>query len=322
MTQMLTKSTLSAALLACSVVVASAADMSGGAPGGIKDYRGNAVPVPVPVPYEETYKYYIAGHLGWTFASNGTMKLNADAGGSGAPSMPTYGDLQGPHVVGLAIGRYITPSIRAELGFDYRAPQRPLKASATQYYTGRVTGNVLVTDPATGNLVTAVQTNTYDVARNEEISVSNHTFLLNAYYDMNRGGTITPFIGAGVGFVKRDVSRTTNEIANCRAGVNSVDTTNTACQFNDTTFPPGYLVQSFGPATFSDNRTGFGLAAALMAGATYHITARTHWDLGYRMMYQAGKVAIVAPSLGGFSSLDVGARLDHEIRTGLRFDLW
>lgn len=322
MTQTLTKLTLSAALLVAGAVAASAADISGGAPGGIKDYRGAAVPVPAPAPYEETYKYYMSGHLGWTFASNGTMKLQADHGGINGPSMPTYNDLQGPHVVSLAIGRYITPSLRAELGFDYRAPQRPLKASAIQYYTGRVTGNVMVNNPAIpGTQIASSQTNTYDVARNEEISVSNHTFMLNAYYDINRGGSFTPYIGAGLGFVKRDVSRATTESAACRTGSNSVDTTSTACQYNNTAFPPGTLVPSFFD-TYAEERSGVGLAAALMAGATYHITSRTHWDLGYRLTYMGGKVAVVAPSLGGVSSLDVGARVDHEIRTGLRFDLW
>ena len=326
MTQTLSKlGTISAALLVAGTVAASAADMSGNGPGGIKDYRGNAIPVPAPAPYEETYKYYVSGHLGWTFASNGTMKLGADHGGAGGPSISTYNELQGPHVVSLAMGRYLTPSLRAELGIDYRSPQRPAKASSIQYYTGRVTGNVMVTDTSPtalpGSQVTSVQTNTYNVARDEEVSVSNHTFLLNAYYDLNRGGRFTPYIGAGIGFVKRDVSRTTNEAAVCQTGANSVETTNAACQFNNSAFPPGYLVPAYG-STFTEEKSGFGFAAALMAGATYHLGARTHWDLGYRMTYMGGKVAIAAPSLGGFSSLDVGARLDHEIRTGLRFDLW
>ena len=313
MTQMLTKLALSAALLACSVVVASAADMSGGAPGGIKDYRGNAVPVPVPMPYEETYKYYIAGHLGWTFASNGTMKLGADHGGINGPNMPSYNDLQGPHVVGLAIGRYMTPSIRAELGYDYRAPQRPLKGTS-QSYTGRVSGTMQVVDPTTAATVSSVQTNTYDVSRTEDISVQNHTLMFNAFYDMNRGGTITPYIGAGIGFTVRDTMRTTSETSTCLDGTNSVLGNNGCVNANASMVPATY--------TSSESRTGIGFAAALMAGATYHISARTHWDLGYRMMYEGGKVALVAPALGGYSTVNIGARLDHEIRTGLRFDLW
>lgn len=297
------------AVIALAAVPALAGDLSNGMPGGLKDSRGGAIPVPVPVPYEETYKYYVGGFVGWTFNSSGTQNLTADhmfAGGNG-PSIPGYGDLNGPHTLSLVAGRYITPSIRGELSYDYRAPQRPLKGSNTQTYNGQLSGTL--TDAST-------QTNTYAMTRTEDVTTQNHTFMLNAYYDLNRGGRFVPYIGAGIGFVRRDVTRTSTELAGTCTGVNSVSGAG-ACQ-NDANFPAP-TATAFAA---SDDRVGFGFAAALMAGASYKLSERTHWDIGYRMMYEGGKVAVVQPSLGGFSSLNVGARLDHEVRTGLRFDIW
>jgi opacity protein-like surface antigen len=301
-----------------------AGDLSNSGPGGLKDGRGGGVPVPVPVPYEETFKYYIGGGFGWTFNSSGSMSIRADHQMPGQPAtwIDGYSQLQGPHVVSIVAGRYVTPSLRA----DYRAPQRPARSSDTINYNGQVKGAMQVLDNRVGSatlgtLVNSTQTNVYGVTRSEDVSTQNHTFMLNAYYDLNRDGRFKPYIGAGIGLARRDVTRTTNETVNgCSAGSNTVDATVNSCQFPFTTGTPlelpGAIRNSY------EERTGWGLAGSLMAGASYKLSERTSWDLGYRIMYQGGQVAVVSQSLGGFSSLNIGARLDHEVRTGLRFDIW
>jgi opacity protein-like surface antigen len=316
-----------AASLALLSGAAFAGDLSNSGPGGLKDGRGGAVPVPMPVAYEETYKYYLGGGLGWTFNSNGSMSITADhlRPGQAANWIDGYNQLQGPHVISLVAGRYITPSLRAELGIDYRSPQRPAKPSNTYYYDGQVKGTMKVTDNRVGSatlgqLVDSTQTNNYSVQRTEDVSTQNQTFMLNAYYDLNREGRFKPYIGVGIGLSRRDVTRGTVEtVTGCSSGSNSVDATATGCQ---TAALPSYLEAPGAIRSSYEERTGWGLAGSLMAGASYKLTERTSWDLGYRMMYHGGNVSVVNASLGGFSSLNIGARLDHEIRTGLRFDVW
>ncbi len=312
--------TAALALLATSAL---AGDLSKGMPGGLKDHRNAGVPVPMPVPYEETFKYYVGGSAGWTFNSNGTMSITADHQMAGEPSkwIDTYSQLQGPHVLSIVAGRYITPSLRAELGIDYRSAQRPAKATKEIHYRGQVRGPMDVIDPTSGLLVPSTQTNTYGLTRTEDVTTQNHTFMLNAYYDLNREGRLKPYIGAGIGLSRRDVTRRTEETVNdCTVGSNDVDPSVLGCQHPGTVGTyleaPGRIRSSY------EERTGWGFAASLMAGASYKLSERTSWDLGYRMTYHGGKVAVVNPSLGGFSSLEIGARLDHEIRTGLRFDVW
>ncbi len=285
---------------------ALAGDLSNGMPGGMKDGRGGAVPVPVPVPYEETFKYYVGGSVGWTFSSTGNMSIAADHQVVGQSHwIDSYSQLQGPHVLSLVAGRYITPSLRAELGIDYRSPQRPAKAKDVVSYNGSLTGTL-----TSG----ASQTNVYAMTRTEDVITQNHTFMLNAYYDLNREGRFKPYIGAGIGFSRRYVTRSSTESV---GGCNTTLSTGGACT-NDASFvaPTAFSSSS------SEDVAGFGLAASAMAGLSYKIGDRTTWDLGYRMMYHGGKVAVAAPSLGGFSTLNIGDRFDHEIRTGLRFDVW
>jgi opacity protein-like surface antigen len=301
------------------ILPAEAADMSGGAPGSMKDRGPGGVPVPAPMPVEEHYKYYMGAGIGWTAFSSGTLSLGATAGVNG-PSIPGYGDLNGPAVVSLTVGRYLTPSIRMELGLDLRTTQKPIRGGA-QTYTASVTAedNYLVCATPCGTPTTTTGTNIYSVTRNEDIKLTSHTFMVNALYDIKRGGRFTPYVGAGVGLALHMINRSTSEYAECVSGSNPSDTTlptSTTCR-NLRQLGSGDHVFGGG-----DSATGWGLAAALMAGASYNLSDRTHLDFGYRMMWQGGKVAVSAPSLNGVSILNVGNRLDHEFRTGVRVDLW
>jgi opacity protein-like surface antigen len=220
-------------------------------------------------------------------------------------------------VFSVTAGRYITPSIRMELGLDVRTAQKPLRG-ASQSYEGRVTGRYNYVDPTTGLATVGTGTNTYDVSRNEDSKISNHTFMINALYDFNRGGKFTPYVGAGVGLALHMLNRATSEVADCAYGTGPDDPIPGPGACRNLINGPSL---NFASAK-TDSATGLGLAAALMAGVSYNLSERTHLDVGYRMMWQGGKVAISAPSLNGVSVLNVGSRLDHEIRTGMRFDLW
>jgi opacity protein-like surface antigen len=298
--------------------------MNGRGNGSLKDRGANGVPVPAPVPYEEHYKFYIGGGIGYTFRSSGDIGLTA-GGVTGQLGYGGYGDLEGPWVFSVVAGRYLTPTLRTEIGLDMRSAQ---KHSRTQTYQAQLSSQMDFGVPGTPDMRTV--TNTYDVSRTDEMRLRNNTLMLNLYYDMNRGGRFNPYVGAGIGIAHVNFSRTATETAVCASGSNDPITglPPAACWAGATPLLPTGIA---GPMGRTDAEVGISVAASLMAGFTYNISDRTHLDVGYRLMYQGAKAAVVAPSLGpctagcsatGISVMDIGARIDHEIRTGIRWDLW
>jgi opacity protein-like surface antigen len=269
---------------------ASAADMGGRAPGGIKDYGGGGVPVPAPVPYEEHYKWYVSAGIGYTVNSSGSITHTPEI----APR--AFGDERGPVVFSGAFGRYITPSLRMELGMDFRTKERVVRGGNTSTVRHDIGANF----------------NEWRITHGEEADIQTNTYMLNGYYDILRTGRFKPYLGAGIGFATHRLTRQFQETTTCigtQAGVGA------ACNGAPFTQPTT-------PASGGTDATGVGLAASLMAGVGINLSARTHLDIGYRFMWQGGHAVINLPSAFGSSVLDVGSRKDHEIRTSLRFDLW
>jgi opacity protein-like surface antigen len=352
MTQILTKLTLSAALLFAGAAVATAADMSDGAPGGIKDYRGAAVPVPVPVPYEETHKYYMGGLIGYSFARQGKTSGYFDDGTGTRTPIDTIpmSDFVGPASVSILFGRYLTPSLRVDLSMDFRSSNKvsnQIKSNYNirMYEAGRdKTVTEVIGFDSTGAPVTLVtytgpsqNYNVYNVEHSEVSSTQAHSFLINASYDLTSIGKFKPYIGAGVGFAVHTLDRRTTDVGKCENGIGG-GSDRTHGGWND--IDDTYGIRQAGtcwnseklPSQFTNTNSkvtsGVGLAAALMAGATYSLSPRTHLDMNYRLMWMGGRVLSSAPLAPAdiynkaFTMLEVGNRLDHEIRTGLRFDLW
>jgi opacity protein-like surface antigen len=110
-------------------------------------------------------------------------------------------------------------------------------------------------------------------------------------------GSFSPYLGAGIGFVYNDIERT--HIATDDSGG----------------------AQPVNSGTSGD--TNVGLAAALMAGVTI---ARHHgWalDINYRALYMdGGSVTTALTPLGGASTADIGHQWEHQVRVGVRANLW
>jgi opacity protein-like surface antigen len=319
------RSLLASAATIALVAGASAAfgsDLSGRAPGGLKD-GSIGVPVPAPVPHEETYKYYVGIGGGTALYSSGTITASG-LGGAGLETVPFGDNYHG--VISVVAGRYITPSLRLELGLDFRTSQSVL--SGDQVYTTRLYG-----PGATQNVTNATGTvtlysgpsqnyNNYNVVQSEDAKAKTHTFMLNLVQDFNRGGRLNPYLGVGVGMAVHMIDRSFRANGVCYEGRNDVLVLYgvdhpTTC-WNDEGLPP---------TVTSSGRTegiGVGLAASLMAGVSYSLSERTHLDVGYRLMWQGGKVSVAFTNGDGLgtTTLKLGDRLDHEIRTGLRFDIW
>ena len=311
---MTTFATRSFALLALTAIAAQpvlAADLDGKMSSGKGGYgSGGVVAVPAPIPYEETYKWYVRGDLGATLGRNG------DVTALGLPQSFSQPDDWGTTgLVSLGFGRYITPSLRTELTLDMRKLRRTDNFTRTTSHTSDEAA------VATVGTVTTYGQNTYDVTRTEAIDVRNNTLMLSAFYDLHRGGRIKPYVGAGIGIAMHTLYRNSNENSVCVDGTsrdyNSATGTYTAGPTGCVAGLPNSYV---GSAT--DQFTGFGLAAQLAAGVSIDLSPRVHWDTGYHMIWQQGKVAVSNGSIADFSTIKIGNVINHEVRTGLRWDLW
>lgn len=192
--------------------------------------------------------------------------------------------------LGFGIGRSFANGFRADLTYDYR-------------FENDVHGTLLN------------HAATLDGTR--EFGLKSHLILANLYYDFNKGGRFSPYIGAGLGWVRHDTTT-------------------------------GSVVDTCGcTGTIAGGSTG-SVAAALMAGVTVNLTAgRDHmvasadgngasfggssnrgllFDVGYRFLY-LGEAA-TGPVTGDFGGGLVAVSEDpvvehihaHELRFGLRYN--
>ena len=263
-------------------------------PAPIPDYGAVAVPGVVPVP--EGFTYYLRADLGWGFAFSRSYTENgAIYGADSLPFLATTpfgfggpgfiaGDAKGDGVFlgTVGYGAYFTPRFRGDLTVDFRSTL-DLKSESTYTYassSGGTTVNGLVTD---------------------QVRINNAVILANLYWDLLPRGFITPYIGAGIGFVYYDATRT----------------------YMDYAVPSSGLSQT---TTFSSKDTGIGLAAALMAGTTFAIDQNWLIDVNYRALY-LGEVEIVTNVTGtglpfNSSRVTIGADWEQQARIGLRYNIW
>jgi opacity protein-like surface antigen len=107
-------------------------------------------------------------------------------------------------------------------------------------------------------------------------------------------GHFTPYVGAGIGFVYNDLKRS-------------------------------YQASDTGGANVSGSSqdNNYGLAAALMAGFSISPDHRYAWDFSYRALYvDGGSITTTLTGTGGTSTVDIGGHWDHQLRVGLRVNLW
>jgi opacity protein-like surface antigen len=317
--------TLSASLGAVALLAivgpALAGDLSNGAPGGIRDYGSGGVPVPVPAPYEETFKWYTRADVGTGFKHSGRFAIE------GLPAEVTQpADWHEHSILSFGFGRYITPSFRTEFTLDYRTPRNIASGSKS---LADITKTVRLADGSatlpSGASITVInlQTNIYSGVQDENTNYQNSTFLMSGFYDFNRDGRLRPYVGAGVGLARHELNRNGSIVYTCYDGnmsstpiANPTIITNTGC---DTSNGKPPLAATYTTVTHK-TATGWGVAAQVSAGVTYDLTPRTHWDTGYRMLWQSGRVGVA--SADGLSTIRVQDRTDHEVRTGIRWDVW
>ena len=212
--------------------------------------------------------------------------LRADFGWgfAGEPSVSESGADAGP----LATGRSVDTSdvFYGSIGAGtYWTPR--FRTDVTLDFRGTQDVDATTTYDDGGTLGTARDT----------VQLRGTVGLFNAYWDLAPRGSFTPYVGAGVGFVYNQINRRYSAIEDVSLAIDQ---------------------QGSGSAN------NFGLAAALMAGASFSWSHGWALDIGYRALFMDGG-DITIPLTGGSatpSRLDIGSQWEHQIRVGLRANIW
>lgn len=229
-----------------------------------------AADVPTPyyppaVPIEVGSNWYLRGDIGYKFYT--TPDVHFDE--------PGYGDMidediTSTGVIGVGIGYQFNDSFRMDLTLDYEWP-------------GHFEGRLICPAPCT-----VAADPEYSI---ERAGITAWTGLLNAYFDFGSWGSLTPYVGAGIG--------------------------------------ASYLVTSDVNFINPDGSTGtwggagkWNLAWALMAGLTYDLSYNLALDMNYRYVHLGDAQSAVIPILSGTQRIQYDDIAAHEIRVGLRWMIY
>lgn len=288
---------LGVALIFAASMPAVAGDWNNGA-GGLKDYGSAAVavPAPMPVPIFEA-NYYFRADFGIGMSDDPETRYIGEPYGQ-TSTTGTFGFLPGFEndsfdnyaSYGVGVGYKWGNGIRTDLTVESRA-----RAEV------RRQGRYDFTDTG-GNYVYG------DV--NDETTIRGAVFMVNAYYDFERllSDSITPYVGAGLGFAYTDFSRRHS-------------TGETTCNGVGT----GYSCGGGGAATtefVEDKVQNTSLAASATVGAAFRIWDRVSLDMNYRFLYIDGSESAGIDIFNTSSSLSIDPTYVHQVRAGVRYDLY
>jgi len=244
--RMIRSAIFGAALVAGTFGAAEASSIWVPAGGSLKDdsFRGTLIPQAVAIP--ETKTWYLRGDVGWTVGNSADIELRSGPGQVWKPSSN--------YVLSFGAGKYLTPSWRGELLFDYRDRDKIFQTST------------------------------------DILSLASYSGLVNVYYDFLAGSHFRPYLGAGLGMSLHQLERKT-DIANLGNESKRID-------------------------------NNYALAAAVMAGFAYEFDTGLWLDSNYRYMWQDADIRATAADGCCLSTIEIGSRHDHELRVGMRYDIW
>lgn len=294
---------LVAAAFAAISAPASAADWNYGA-GSIKDTGRAAVPVPAPVPVPDySARYYFRADLGVGMGDAPDSSEagyfyghDSDEGPSALDPSWVQDDFDTFVTGGVGVGMYIGDRFRIDATAEVRSGG-DVEISGVYQYDTRVRGGQW--DDVRGSV-------------GDKTSLSGGIFLLNGYYDFNRGpqSRFTPYVGAGLGFAWNELRRThsTHERSRSCSLAGGCDRS-----------------RSFRDSAFVEDKThDISLAAMASVGMGYRINDYMLLDLNYRYLFVDSTDAgfrIPGGQFGGDSKVSIGELHEHQLRAGLRFDV-
>lgn len=265
-----------AAVLAAGITAASAADLGNGS---LKDYGA-----PMPVTMASPSSWYIRGDFSASSFDVPTI-YEHDATSEYDLTQNKIGRNWG---LGGGIGRYLGANTRADITVDW------FRKSSVSGFMSPIIDT----------------TNCFGCATNlpgeHKFDLQSTVGLLNFYYDFGQRGHFSPYVGAGLGFVRHKTSNGT-----------------VAGQFAGT---PDNIVSGT-----IDGKSTTQLAGALMTGFSVALRSNMHLDAGYRFLYmgkaETGKVngnstdlqnnLIANPVYDDPTVTDIHA---HQFRVGVRYD--
>jgi opacity protein-like surface antigen len=296
---------------------AFAGDYNYGA-GGLKGVSGGAVPVPAPIAIPESAAaWYLRADVGVDFGKNG--KIGTDGYDYGLLS--SFGSQGTNGVLRFGFGRYVTPTLRAELAIDLRNQQKVARDNRAVYQqTLSTPGHSTSVYNATTNTsvtVPAVHVDTYQFDRDQNMTSANQTLMFNLYQDIGKWGGFKPYISGGVGLAVRTTKYSHTETVKCSGAHTYIDPF-TGSPGTET----GYGCLKAGDATTSNGVTnGYGVALAVGTGFAYTISQGLNLDVGYRYLWQTQNMSLATPGGLNGTRIKFDSLGEHEITTGLRLDL-
>ncbi len=226
-------------------------------------------------PYEVGKRYY--------YTISGAAQFPTQLGGSannGAGGLNSLVINQNTgYSANLAVGARLTPGLRIEFEASY------LNAGLSSSIVTRTTPNPLANPNFASAPAAGTSASTQTTAYNLTGLVENLAFLLSAYYDLDTGSPLRPFIGGGLGY-------STISFGNVAPSPNGVR--------------PG-------------NSEGL-LAYQARAGVNYTLSPETELYVAYRF-FGTSSVAIPQVVTGFPISVDVGAQVVHNAELGIRFNI-
>jgi opacity protein-like surface antigen len=267
--------------------------------GGVKDMGGGvAVPVPAPAPvptYDYDSDWYIGLAIGANISQSATI-TDTDRDYLGNSTSGVWardsGDIGTSPIFGLNFGRYITPSLRAEIAIDY-TPNAQISRDNRLGYDVHPSGYDFDT--------ASVVTNSYHVERTDTVKLARTTGLINLIYDIPTGTRFTPYIGGGVGFTWRSLRRSYSEDYACIG-----------------TCSPDAAPSTGSPISGSSSKQQIDFAAAVQAGLAYNITDQIIWDNGWQMLWESNSISSSAPSASGENRIVFKDSILQQFRSGIR----
>ncbi len=295
---------LAIAVVTAISVPASAADWNYGA-GSIKDTGPAAVPVPAPVPVPEySARYYFRADAGIGMGdaqdSSEAGYYYADDGDYGRQQLPSTwlnDDFDTFVTVGVGAGMYIGNQFRVDLTAETRTK-----------------GEVEI--EGVYNFNTPVRAGQWDEVRGtvqDKTSLSGGIFLLNGYYDFNRGpqSRFTPYIGGGIGFAWNELRRVHT-------------TAESSWRCDEATGQCASPRTERDRVHVKDKTHDLSFAAMLSTGVGYRLNDYALLDLNYRYLFvdsTDAAIQIRGDQFGGASKVSIGEMHEHQLRAGIRFEV-
>lgn len=247
-------------------------------------------------PVEIGSGWYLRGDIGYAFATS-----------AGLPTYRTYNSTSGTYSDNVFATAGINTGINGGVGFGYRFTNYLRLEGMLDILSGSFNGATTSATPCLDPVANPIYVGT--TCRSEDSALFRiYSPMVNGYVDLGTYARFTPYVGAGVG----------------AANVQWQDLTNTTyCVDGAAPCPAPAMIAS----TTHDGLSSWRFSWAVMAGFAYDLTRNTKLDFGYKYRNITGgpmfafDAATAGAGATGVQGRDAGFGT-HEVRLGLRYELW